>query len=120
MSGTRRSAFGYHNATLIDNSGRIIAYVERLAIHPVPSGGGAVGLGGITFAPGALERLGGRAIVVVVRSRGTVRLRLDGLRLSFHAGESRIPEGGWHCEAAVGTYRRLVRSGKGRRRPRRR
>ena len=100
---------GYHNAVLTDTSGRILAYVDRLAIHPSPSGGGAVGLGGIAFAPGALERLGGRGIHARVVSRGVRRLDLIGLRLSFHAGEQRAPEGGWHCEAAVGTFRRLVR-----------
>jgi len=100
---------GYRNAALTDASGRILAYVDRLAIHHSPSGGGAVGLGGIAFAPGALERLGGRGILARVISRGVRRLDLIGLRLSFHAGEQASPDGGWHCEAAVGTFRRGTR-----------
>jgi len=105
-------AFGYRNAVLMDASGRVLAYVERLAIHPAPSGGGAIGLGGVALAPGALERLGGRGIAAQVMSRGRLRLRLRGFRLSFHAGEARTPEGGWYCEAAVGTYRALFRAGR--------
>ncbi|MDQ7843647.1 MAG: hypothetical protein QN141_13070 [Armatimonadota bacterium] len=105
--------------TIAAPSGRVLAYADRLAVYPVPSGGGAVGLGGVAFAPGVLELLGRKGIAAVVMSRGAVRLRLDGLRLSFHAGEARIPEGGWVCDAAVGTYRTLVRPGQGRRRIRR-
>ena len=100
---------GYRNAALTDASGRILAYVDRLAIHHSPSGGGAVGLGGIAFAPGSLERLGGLGILARVISRGVRRLDLIGLRLSFHAGEQASPDGGWHCEAAVGTFRRGTR-----------
>lgn len=106
----RSQPLGYRNAVLTDPQGRILAYVERLALHPSASGGGSVGLGGATFAPAVLERLGrGKIPRVVVRSRGVRRVELHGLRLSFHTGESPMPEGGWCCEAAVGTYKRLVR-----------
>lgn len=108
---------GYRPAALTDASGRVLAYVDRLAIHPAPSGGGAVGLGGIAFAPGALERLSGRGIRAGIVSRGLRRVTLQGLRLTFHAGEQRAPDGGWHCEAAVGTFRSLLPSAG--RRPRR-
>lgn len=99
---------GYRHAALTDASGRVLAYVDRLAIHPAPSGGGTIGLGGIAFAPGAMERLTGRGIRAVIVSRGVRRADLQGLRLSFHAGEQRAPEGGWYCEAAIGTFRTLA------------
>lgn len=112
---------GYRSAVITDARGRTLLYADRCAVHPVPSGGGTVGLGGVTFAPGVLERLGRRVPRVRVVSRGTPRVDLLGFRLTFHAGEQRTPEGGWSCEAAVGTFRSLVPAGgRPRRRTRRR
>lgn len=111
---------GYRHAALTDASGRVLAYIDRVAIHPVASGGGTIGLGGIAFAPGALERLAGRGIRAGVVSRGVRRVELHGLRLSFHAGEQRAPEGGWHCEAAIGTFRTMIAAARRRPRARRR
>ncbi len=91
---------------LTDARGRPLIYADRVAI--IPSGrGGSVGLAGITFAPGILERLGQRFPTIQVRSGNRPRIVLHGLQLSFHAGEQRQPEGGWHVQAAVGTYRLL-------------
>jgi hypothetical protein len=109
MAPTHRS-LGYRDAVLTDFRGKTLVYVDRLALHPTPSGGGSVGLGGVTFAPSILERLGRRGISRIrVVARGISRLEITGLRLSFHAGEQATPEGGWYCEAAVGTFRRMRR-----------
>jgi len=64
----------------------------------------------VTLAPSVLERLGKRGIPRVrVVARGIPRLEITGLRLTFHAGEQPTPEGGWYCEAAVGTFRHMRR-----------
>ncbi|HXF83734.1 MAG TPA: hypothetical protein VNN19_13375 [bacterium] len=115
MTVRQGAVVGYRRAALTDGAGRILAYVDRIAVHPAPSGGGAVGLGGIAFAPGAFERLAGGGIRAVVASRGVRRLELRGLRLAFHAGEQRAPGGGWYVEAAVGTARAVVRPPRRRR-----
>lgn len=121
MTAGRSPVLAYRQAALTDASGRILAYVDRLAIHPAPSGGGTVGMGGIAFAPRALERLSGRGIRAGILSRGVRRATLQGLRLSLHAGEQRSPDGGWHCEAAIGTFRTLATAARRRsRHPRRR
>lgn len=99
---------GYRSAVITDARGRTLLYADRCAIHPAPSGGGAVGLGGVTFAPGVLERLTRRLPRARVVSRGTPCVELFGLRVAFHAGARRLPEGGWSCDAAVGTCRRVL------------
>ncbi|MGH2398718.1 MAG: hypothetical protein ACRDFA_10350 [bacterium] len=105
-----RRPIGYRDAVLTDVRGRTLVYVDRLAFHPAGTGGGTVGLGGATFAPSILERLGSRGVPRVrVVNRGILRLEISGLRLFFHAGDQRTPEGGWYCAAAVGTFRRLRR-----------
>lgn len=108
---------GYRNAVITDVRGRTLLYADRCAVHPAPSGGGAVGLGGVTFAPGVLERLARRLPRARVVSHGTPRVDLLGFHLAFHAGAQRLPEGGWSSEAAVGTCREVVPA---RERPRRR
>jgi hypothetical protein len=65
-------------------------------------------LSGVAFAPGVLERLSRGLPTVHVRSSSRLRLVLQGLRISFHAGEQLQPEGGWHVQAAIGTYQRLT------------
>lgn len=110
LHGEVPATFGYRTVVLTDLRGKTLVYVDRLALHPAPSGGGSIGLGGVTFAPSVLERLGKRGIPRVrVVVRGIPRLELSSLRLSFHAGEQAAPEGGWYCEAAVGTFRRMRR-----------
>lgn len=105
-----RRRVGYREAILTDFRGKTLAYVDRLALHPTPSGGGTVGLGGVTLAPSVLERLGNRGIPRVrVVVRGIPRLEISGLRLSFHSGGRATPEGGRHCEAAVGSFRQIRR-----------
>ena len=106
----RTRTFGYRDAVLTDLRGKTLIYVDRLALHPAPSRGGSIGLGGVTFAPSILERLGKRGISRVrVITRGIPRLEISGMRLSFHAGEQHTPEGSWYCEAAVGTFRQMRR-----------
>lgn len=109
MSPSHKS-LGYRDAVLTDFRGKPLAYVDRLAIHPTPSGRGTAGLGGVTFAPSVFERLGNRGIPRVrVVVRGIPRLEISGLRLSFHSGRRATPEGGRHCEAAVGSFRQIRR-----------
>lgn len=91
---------------LTDARDRPLAYADALSVVPGPSGGG-VGLSGAMFAPGVLERFARRVSIVRVYSAHRLRLVLRGLRISFHAGEQPAPEGGWHVQAAVGTFRTL-------------
>ncbi|MBI2123108.1 MAG: hypothetical protein HYT96_03000 [Armatimonadetes bacterium] len=84
--------------TLLDLRGRVLAYAHTLSVH-----GSTVGVTGATFAPSSLNRLAtGRARVTAI-SAGRPVLVLRGLRLRMHAGVE-LPEGGWVCEAAVGTF----------------
>lgn len=97
---------GYRRAVLTDARARPLVYADMVSIIPSQPGGG-VGLAGATFAPGVLEQLGRGLPTLRVLSGSRIRLILRGVRLSFHAGEQRRPEGGWHVQAAVGTYKAL-------------
>jgi len=98
---------GYRHAVLTDVRERPLVYADAVSIIPSHPGG-TVGLAGAAFAPGVLEQLGDGFPTVRVHSGRRLRLILRGVRLSFHAGEQRHPEGGWHVQAAVGTFRTLV------------
>ena len=97
---------GYRHAVLTDARARPLVYADTVSIIPSHPGG-TVGLAGATFAPGVLEQLSRELPTVCVHSGYRLRLILRGVRLSFHAGEQQQPEGGWHVQAAVGTYRNL-------------
>ena len=97
---------GYRYAVLTDARERPLVYADTVSIIPSYPGG-SVGLAGAAFAPGVLEQLGHGFPTVCVHSGQRLRLILRGVRLSFHAGEQRQPEGGWHVQAAVGTFRSL-------------
>jgi len=99
-----KRSIGFRSATLVDASGRIAAYADRLAI-----GSYTIGLSSVTFAPLALSKLlGGRMPQVTVLEAGRPRLRLTGLNLSLPSGERRLPDGGWACDAAIGTFQRVT------------
>lgn len=101
---SRRSA-GFRQASLTDRRGAVLAYADRVAV-----GANTLGLTGVTFAPAVLERLlVGRIPHVIVASGGRPRVELRQLRLSYQAGERRLPEGGWISDAAVGTFRSMLR-----------
>jgi hypothetical protein len=97
---------GYRHAVLTDARARPLVYADTVSIIPSHPGG-SVGLAGAAFAPGVLERLSEGIPTLCIRSGHRLRLVLHGVRVSFHAGEQRQPEGGWHVQAAVGTYRTL-------------
>jgi len=97
---------GYRHAVLTDARERPLVYADTVSIIPAHPGG-SVGLAGAAFAPGVLEELSHGLPTLCVHSAHRLRLILRGVRLSFHAGEQRQPEGGWHVQAAVGTYRNL-------------
>lgn len=91
--------------TLIGAGGRVLAYADRAAI-----GSCTVGFSGVSFAPSMLLRLLGRRIRrVTALVGGRPRLVLIGLRLSVPTGEQPLPGGGWACDAAIGTFQKLVR-----------
>lgn len=99
-----KPSIGFRGATLVDARGRIAAYADRLAI-----GSCTIGLSSVTFAPFALSKLlGGRMPQVTVLEAGRPRLRLTGLNLSLPSGERRLPDGGWACDGAIGTFRRVT------------
>jgi hypothetical protein len=54
-----------------------------------------------------LEALSRGVPTVLIHTGNRLRLVLHGVRVSFHAGEQPHPEGGWHVQAAIGTYQRL-------------
>lgn len=91
---------------LTDARNRPLVYADVLSIIPAPAGGG-LGLSGAMFAPGILERFARSVPIVRVHTTHRLRLVLRGVRISFHAGEQPAPEGGWHVEAAVGTFQAL-------------
>jgi len=97
---------GYRHAVLTDARERPLVYADTVSIIPSYPGG-SVGLAGAAFAPGVLEQLSHGLPTICVHSGHRLRLIIRGVRLSFHAGEQRQPEGGWHVQAAVGTYRNL-------------
>lgn len=97
---------GYRHALLTDSRRRPLAYADTVSVIPSHPGG-SVGLAGAAFAPGVLERMSRGFPTVCIHSRNRLRLILHGVRVSFHAGEQPEPEGGWHVQAAVGTYRTL-------------
>ena len=76
----------------------MLAYADKLAVH-----GATIGLTSATFAPKSLVRLAAGREQVTVTSAGRPVLVLKRLRLSMHTGEEG-PDGGWVCEAAVGTF----------------
>ena len=81
-------------------------YVDALSVIPAYPGG-SVGLAGAAFAPGVLEEMGRGLPTVRIHSSSRLRLVLHGVRVSFHAGEQPHPEGGWHVQAAIGTFQSL-------------
>lgn len=104
MSAARR-VVGFRQASLTDRRGAVLAYADRVAV-----GACTLGLTGVTFAPSVLERLRvGRIPRIIVASGGRPRVELRQLRLSYQAGERRLPEGGWISDAAVGTFRSMLR-----------
>ncbi len=95
---------GFRGATLVDGRGKIVAYADKVAI-----GSYTVGFTSVTFASAALSRfLAGRMPQITVLVKGRPRIRLTGLRLSLPSGEQRLPDGGWACDAAVGSFIRLT------------
>src|SRR2546428_10359928 len=95
-----KRSIGFRSATLVDASGRIAAYADRLAI-----GSYTIGLSSVTFAPLALSKLlGGRMPQVTVLEAGRPRLRLTGLYLSLPYGERRLPDRRWAFHGANGAF----------------
>jgi hypothetical protein len=97
---------GYRFALLTDARRRPLVYADAVSVIPAHPGG-SIGLAGAAFAPGVLEQMARGLPTVRIHSGRRLRLMLHGVRISFHAGEQPHPEGGWHVQAAIGTYQTL-------------
>ncbi len=94
-----RRLLAFRHVTLVGSRGAVLAYADKAAVGPR-----TVGLSRVTFGRSVLARLMARpAPAVTLLAEGRPRLRLRGLRLSFPSGEQRLPDGGWVCDAVIGT-----------------
>jgi hypothetical protein len=85
--------------TLVGARGVVLAYADKAAVGPH-----TIGLSRVTFGRSVLRRLMARpASSVTLLAGGRPRLRLRGLRLACPSGEQRLPDGGWVCDAVIGT-----------------
>ncbi len=99
----------YRQVTITDSRGKVLAYAEKLAIDAARRGDGTLGLHGITFAPGVVDRLvSSQASDIVVASQGIPRLRLGGVRLLLGSGEEPLSTGECAYTAAIGAFRSAV------------
>ncbi len=100
---------GYRQVTITDFRGKVLAYAEKLAIDATRRGDGTLGLHGITFAPGVVDRLvSSPGSDVVVASQGIPRLRLGGISLALGSGEESLSTGECAYTAAIGAFRSAV------------
>ncbi len=76
-----------------------------VTVQSARRGDGTLGLVGVTFAPGEVDRLASsRVRHLVIASQGIPRLHLRSVRLSVDSGEKPVPSGECVCSAAIATF----------------
>ncbi len=95
----------YRQVTITDSRGQVLAYADQVTVQTTRRGDGTLGLLGVTFAPGVVDRLAFSVQHLVIASQGVPRLRLGSVRLSLDSGEEPVPSGECVCSAAIGTFR---------------
>ncbi|MDQ7820287.1 MAG: hypothetical protein QN173_05070 [Armatimonadota bacterium] len=100
-----RRPLAFRHVTLVGPRGLILAYADKAVVGPR-----TIGFTRATFGRSVLPRLMARAAPsVTLLAGGRPRLRLRGLRLTFPSGDQRLPDGGWVCDAVIGTVNAVER-----------
>jgi len=101
---TGRRPTGFRGVTLVGARGRILAYADKVAVESW-----TIGLSRVTFGPAVLPTpVGVRIREATLLDHARPRLRLFGLSLTLPDGAQRASGGGWACDAAIGTFQRLI------------
>jgi len=104
--GTRagRRATGFRGVTLVGARGKILAYADKVAVD-----WRTIGFSRVTFGRAVLPTPPGvRVREATLLDHARPRLRLFGLSLTLPDGVQRVSGGGWACDAAIGTFERLI------------
>jgi hypothetical protein len=92
---------GFHDVTLVGPRGNVLVYASQAALRS-----STIGLSGVTLAASALQDLL-RGMSVTLHASGRPRVVLTDMRLSLPLGHYPLPEGGWGCDMAIGTFQRI-------------